>query len=45
MTTLSIPAQQNAAVREGRGESATAPVKQISVAQPGPGQILVKINW
>lgn len=34
-----------AAVREGSGETAKAPVKSIPVEQPAPGQILVKINW
>lgn len=41
-----LPGEQRAAVREGTGEEATAPVKNIPVPQePGPGQILVKINW
>lgn len=42
---VDIPKQQRAAVREGTGETATAPVKQVDVPEPGPGQILVKINW
>ncbi|KAK4991444.1 hypothetical protein LTR50_001836 [Elasticomyces elasticus] len=43
---MGLPQQQQAAVREGSGGSATAPVKQVPVPQePGPGQILVKINW
>lgn len=40
-----IPQEAPAAVREGSGASATAPVKNVPVSQPGPGQILVKINW
>lgn len=45
MATISIPAQQRAAVRQGSGDDATAPVQQVNVEQPGPGQILVKIHW
>ncbi|KAM3413660.1 hypothetical protein BST61_g10353 [Cercospora zeina] len=41
-----VPKEQRAAVRVGTGPDATAPVKTIPVSQqPGPGQILVKINW
>lgn len=41
-----LPEEQRAAVRQGSGAEATAPVKTIPVPQePGPGQILVKINW
>ncbi|KAF1351818.1 alcohol dehydrogenase [Delphinella strobiligena] len=43
--SASIPTTQNAAVRVGSGDSATAPVKSVPVEQPGSGQILVKINW
>ena len=42
---VDIPSKQSAAVREGSGESAKAPVKEIDVQMPGPGQILIKINW
>lgn len=45
MGSLDIPAKQKAAVREGNGESARAPVKEVDVQMPGPGQVLVKINW
>lgn len=45
MASVSIPKQQKAAVREGSGESATAPVKEVPVEEPGPDEILVKINW
>jgi len=45
MGSVDIPNKQRAAVRKGTGESATAPVGQVDVQQPGPGQILVKINW
>ncbi|KAK6429601.1 hypothetical protein LTR95_014251 [Oleoguttula sp. CCFEE 5521] len=43
---MGLPQEQTAAVKSGSGHDATAPVKQIPVPQaPGPGQILVKINW
>jgi len=42
---VDIPKEQRAAVRKGTGESATAPVQKVDVQTPGPGQILVKINW
>ncbi|KAB8231595.1 chaperonin 10-like protein [Aspergillus alliaceus] len=45
MTVPTIPTQQRAAVRQGEGESATTAIKNIDVEKPGPGQILVKINW
>lgn len=45
MASVDIPREQRAAVREGTGESATAPVKNVPVEMPGAGQILVKINW
>ncbi|GAB1192827.1 hypothetical protein APSETT444_002024 [Aspergillus pseudonomiae] len=40
-----IPTRQRAAVRHGTGETATTTIETIDVPQPGPGQILVKINW
>ncbi|KAE8338032.1 hypothetical protein BDV24DRAFT_153909 [Aspergillus arachidicola] len=45
MTIPAIPTRQRAAVRQGTGESATTTIENIDVPQPGPGQILVKINW
>ena len=45
MAPLTIPRHQKAAVCQGAGEKATAPVKQIDVELPGPSEILVKINW
>ena len=45
MATLSIPKQQKAAVKQGEGADAKAPVKQIDVPTPAAGEILVKINW
>lgn len=42
---MGLPQEQNAAVRQGEGSDATAPVKSVPVHEPGPGQILVKINW
>ncbi|CAK7234826.1 hypothetical protein SCUCBS95973_009065 [Sporothrix curviconia] len=40
-----ISATQRAAVKEGAGKAAKAPVRDIAVQQPGPGQILVQIAW
>lgn len=40
-----IPSEAPAAVKQGSGASATAPVSNVPVTQPGPGQILVQINW
>lgn len=41
-----LPQEQRAAVKEGSGHESTAPVKRVPVPEePGPGQILVKINW
>lgn len=45
MASVDIPAKQNAAVRVGSGDTATAPLTQIDVPQPKPHEILVKINW
>lgn len=45
MSSFDIPNKQRAAVRKGTGESATAPVEEVDVQMPGPGQILVKVNW
>lgn len=45
MGSNDVPKQQRAAVREGKGAEAKAPVKEVPVESPGPGQILVKINW
>lgn len=45
MATVDVPKQQRAAVRQGSGDDATAPVKQVDVTMPGKGKILVKINW
>ncbi|KAL2439215.1 Alcohol dehydrogenase 5 [Exophiala dermatitidis] len=45
MASVDIPKVQKAAVKEGSGDNAKAPVKEVEVPQPGPGQILVKINW
>ncbi|RMZ82582.1 hypothetical protein DV738_g1519, partial [Chaetothyriales sp. CBS 135597] len=44
-TTVSIPKEQIAAVRVGEGESARVPLTTVPVELPGPGEILVKINW
>lgn len=45
MATVDIPRQQKAAVKVGSGEDAKAPVQQVDVPTPGPGEVLVKINW
>lgn len=45
MANVDIPKQQRAAVRQGSGDDATAPVKKVDVTMPGKGKILVKINW
>ena len=43
--TMGLPTSQKAAVKQGEGKSSTAPVEEVPVQEPGPGQILVKINW
>jgi len=43
--TMGLPTSQKAAVKQGEGKSSTAPVEEVPVHEPGPGQILVKINW
>lgn len=45
MTTVSIPKQQKAAIKQGEGADSKAPVKEIEVPTPGPDEVLVKINW
>lgn len=45
MGSIEVPKQQKAAVRQGSGADASAPVQDVPVESPGPGQILVKINW
>jgi propanol-preferring alcohol dehydrogenase len=45
MSTITIPKTQNAAVRVGSGDSASAPLKQVEVRSPKPHELLVKINW
>jgi hypothetical protein len=45
MATVDIPKQQKAAVKVGSGTDAKAPVQQVDVPTPGPGEVLVKINW
>lgn len=42
---MGLPSEQNAAVKAGSGGDAKAPVQRVAVPEPGPGQILVKINW
>jgi len=45
MASVDIPRKAKAAVRQGEGDSATAPVTEVDVPSPGPGEILVKIEW
>ena len=45
MSSVNIPNEQQAAVKQGAGDDASAPMKTVPVQQPGPGEILVKINW
>lgn len=45
MASVDIPSSQSAAVRNGTGDSATAPVTRIPVQTPSAHEILVKINW
>lgn len=40
-----IPAEQRAAVKQGSGADATAPLQTVKVPEPEPHQILVRINW
>ncbi len=42
---VNVPKEQDAAVREGSGHDAKAPVKKIEVQQDlAPGQILVRCS-
>ena len=45
MASLEVPAQQRAAIRQGVGPESTTSIETIEVPKPGPGQILVKVNW
>lgn len=40
-----LPVQQQAAVRQGTGQDARAPITLIDVPTPAPGQLLVHIKW
>lgn len=42
---MELPKTQRAAVRQGSGPTATMVVQEVPVEQPGPNQILVKINY
>ena len=42
---MHIPTHQQAGVRKGEGKSAKCEVTTIPVPDPGPGQILCKINY
>lgn len=42
---MELPKTQKAAVKQGSGDTSTIVVKEIPVPQPGPDQILVKINY
>jgi hypothetical protein len=40
-----IPTRQQAAVKQGNGHESKITVQQVDVPEPGPSEILVKINW
>lgn len=42
---MDIPRTQRAAVKEGSGDTTTVQIQEIPVQEPGPDQILVKINF
>lgn len=42
---MGLPKTQRAAVKQGSGSSATVSVQEVPVNEPGPDQILVKINY
>ncbi|KAI9719699.1 MAG: hypothetical protein M1828_006132 [Chrysothrix sp. TS-e1954] len=42
---MQLPDKQQAAIKTGKGEDAKTELKTIDVPKPGPGQILVKVNW
>ncbi|KAI5460476.1 chaperonin 10-like protein [Mariannaea sp. PMI_226] len=45
MASFQVPAEQHAAVRHGSGPTASTTIENVPVPKPGPGEILVKINW
>jgi propanol-preferring alcohol dehydrogenase len=42
---MGLPKTQRAAIKQGTGDSATIAVKEVPVQEPGPDQILIKINY
>lgn len=42
---MDLPKTQKAGVKQGYGKSTTVKVQEIPVEEPGPDQILVKINY
>jgi len=40
-----VPETQSAAVKQGSGDSSSTKIVTIPVQKPGPGQLLVKINY
>ncbi|KAH7076120.1 chaperonin 10-like protein [Paraphoma chrysanthemicola] len=42
---MGLPSTQKAAVKQGSGEDAIITVQEVPVQEPGPDQILVKINY
>ncbi|KAJ4363543.1 hypothetical protein N0V83_009839 [Neocucurbitaria cava] len=42
---MDIPSTQKAAVKQGTGDDSTIAIQNVPVPQPGPDQILVKINY
>jgi propanol-preferring alcohol dehydrogenase len=42
---MGLPKTQRAAVKQGYGDTATILIQEVPVQEPGPDQILVKINY
>lgn len=42
--TVNLPKTQKATVKQGSGDSATITVQEIPVQEPGPDQILIKMD-
>lgn len=45
MAAFEVPELQRAAIRQGTGPTAITSIEKTPVPKPGPGEILVKINW
>lgn len=42
---MTLPKTQKAGVKQGSGDTATVQIQEIPVQEPGPNQILIKINY